>query len=175
MQMLDQALLANVQAKEIDPDDAYVYASDKRLFQRFVTDTSVLPKLDLAAGCHEARSPHRRIGLVSARDRAARIDEYPEGSARARTARTCTSSPAIRRASACTASCTPLRHGAPRAAVREETLREIMPRGRADAPRRKARRRLRLHHSRRRRASASTSCGTCTAWAACAAPFRPRR
>ena len=29
MQMIDQALLANVQAKEIDPDDAYVYASDK--------------------------------------------------------------------------------------------------------------------------------------------------
>ena len=48
MQMLDQALLANVQAKEIDPDDAYVYASDKRLFSKFVTDTSVLPKFDLA-------------------------------------------------------------------------------------------------------------------------------
>src|ERR1041384_4075257 len=50
MQMLDQALLANVQAKEIDPDDAYVYASDKRLFSKFVTDTSVLPKYDLAPG-----------------------------------------------------------------------------------------------------------------------------
>ncbi|HKE97127.1 MAG TPA: PilT/PilU family type 4a pilus ATPase [Povalibacter sp.] len=50
MQMLDQALLANVQAKEIDADDAYVYASDKRLFSRYVTDTSVLPKLDLAPG-----------------------------------------------------------------------------------------------------------------------------
>ena len=50
MQMLDQALLANVQAKEIDPDDAYVYASDKRLFSKFVTDTSVLPKFDLAPG-----------------------------------------------------------------------------------------------------------------------------
>jgi twitching motility protein PilT len=48
MQMLDQALLANLQAKEIDPDDAYVYASDKRAFARFVTDTSVLPKFDLA-------------------------------------------------------------------------------------------------------------------------------
>ena len=41
-------LLANLQAKEIDPDDAYVYANDKRAFSRFVTDTSVLPKLDLA-------------------------------------------------------------------------------------------------------------------------------
>ena len=50
MQMLDQALLANVQAKEIDPDDAYVYANDKKVFARFVTDTSVLPKLDLAPG-----------------------------------------------------------------------------------------------------------------------------
>lgn len=50
MQMLDQALLANVQAKEIDPDDAYVYASDKKLFSKFVTDTSVLPKFDLAPG-----------------------------------------------------------------------------------------------------------------------------
>jgi twitching motility protein PilT len=50
MQMLDQALLAQVQAKEIDPDDAYVYASDKRLFSKFVTDSSVLPKFDLAPG-----------------------------------------------------------------------------------------------------------------------------
>src|SRR6188508_701515 len=50
MQMLDQALLQNVQAKEIDPDDAYVYASDKRLFSKFVTDTTVLPKFDLAPG-----------------------------------------------------------------------------------------------------------------------------
>jgi twitching motility protein PilT len=48
MQMLDQALLTNVQSKEIDPDDAYVYASDKRLFSKFVTDASVLPKFDLA-------------------------------------------------------------------------------------------------------------------------------
>ena len=50
MQMLDQALLAAVQAKEIDADDAYVYATDKKLFARYVTDTSVLPKLDLAPG-----------------------------------------------------------------------------------------------------------------------------
>jgi twitching motility protein PilT len=49
MQILDQALLAAIQAKEIDPDDAYAYASEKRLFQKYVTDTSVLPKLDLAA------------------------------------------------------------------------------------------------------------------------------
>jgi twitching motility protein PilT len=50
MQMLDQSLLANVTAKEIDPDDAYVYATDKKLFARYVTDTTVLPKMDLAPG-----------------------------------------------------------------------------------------------------------------------------
>jgi twitching motility protein PilT len=46
MQMMDQALMAAVQAKEVDPDDAYGYASDKRILQKFVTDTSILPKLD---------------------------------------------------------------------------------------------------------------------------------
>jgi twitching motility protein PilT len=50
MQMLDQALLASVQAKEVDPDDAYVYAADKRQFSRYVTDTTLVPKLDLAPG-----------------------------------------------------------------------------------------------------------------------------
>jgi twitching motility protein PilT len=48
MQTLDMALLAAVQAKEIDPDDAYAYANDKRVLSRFVTDTGILPKLDLA-------------------------------------------------------------------------------------------------------------------------------
>jgi twitching motility protein PilT len=50
MQTLDMALLAAVQAKEIDPDDAYGYANDKRVLSRFVTDTDILPKLDLAPG-----------------------------------------------------------------------------------------------------------------------------
>jgi twitching motility protein PilT len=50
MQSLDQALLTAIQNKEIDADDAYVYANDKRLFSRYVTDTSILPKLDLAPG-----------------------------------------------------------------------------------------------------------------------------
>ena len=49
MQMLDQALLAAITAKEVDPDDAYHYATEKRLFQKFVTDTSLLPKLDSSA------------------------------------------------------------------------------------------------------------------------------
>jgi twitching motility protein PilT len=49
MQVLDQALLAAITAREIDPDDAYTYASNKNLFQKFVTDTSVLPKAELTA------------------------------------------------------------------------------------------------------------------------------
>ena len=47
MQMFDQALLAAVQAREIDPDEAFSYASEKRLLQKFVTDTAMLPKLEL--------------------------------------------------------------------------------------------------------------------------------
>ncbi|HXR90621.1 MAG TPA: PilT/PilU family type 4a pilus ATPase [Steroidobacteraceae bacterium] len=49
MQLLDQALLASITAREIDPDDAYSYALDKRAFQKYVTDTSVLPKIDATA------------------------------------------------------------------------------------------------------------------------------
>jgi twitching motility protein PilT len=50
MQLLDMALLTAIRAKEIDPDDAFAYATDKRQFQNFVTDTTILPKLDLATG-----------------------------------------------------------------------------------------------------------------------------
>jgi twitching motility protein PilT len=46
MQMFDQALLAAVTAREIDPDDAYGYASEKRLLQKFVTDTTMITKVD---------------------------------------------------------------------------------------------------------------------------------
>ncbi|GMW05735.1 MAG: PilT/PilU family type 4a pilus ATPase [Gammaproteobacteria bacterium] len=48
MQLMDQALLEAIQRKEVDPDDAFRYASDKALFTRFVTDTGVLPKIDVA-------------------------------------------------------------------------------------------------------------------------------
>jgi twitching motility protein PilT len=48
MQLLDQALLAAINAKEVDPDDAYAYALDKRQFQRFVTDAGGLPRLETA-------------------------------------------------------------------------------------------------------------------------------
>lgn len=50
MKMLDQALLEAIEAKLVDPDDAYAFAVDKKRFQRFVTDTEMLPKLDLASG-----------------------------------------------------------------------------------------------------------------------------
>jgi twitching motility protein PilT len=46
MQLLDQALLAAITARTIDPDDAYSYASDKRPFQKFITDTSMLSKVE---------------------------------------------------------------------------------------------------------------------------------
>jgi twitching motility protein PilT len=48
MQSLDQALLDAVQRGEIDPDDAYRFANDKRALQRFVTDTGSLPSFELA-------------------------------------------------------------------------------------------------------------------------------
>jgi len=42
MQLMDQALLDAINAQEVDPDDAFIYAQDKEMFQRFVTDTTVL-------------------------------------------------------------------------------------------------------------------------------------
>jgi len=48
MQLLDQSLLAAVQAREVDPDDAYAYATDKKLLAKFVVDRSLLPRADLA-------------------------------------------------------------------------------------------------------------------------------
>ena len=44
MQMFDQALLSAVQAREVDPDDAFSYATEKRLLQKFVTDTTIIAK-----------------------------------------------------------------------------------------------------------------------------------
>jgi twitching motility protein PilT len=40
-------LLQAIEAKEVDPDDAFRFALDKRKFQRFVTDTSLLPTIDV--------------------------------------------------------------------------------------------------------------------------------
>jgi twitching motility protein PilT len=43
MQLMDQALITAINAKEIDPEQAYMYASDKRPFQRYVTDLQFAP------------------------------------------------------------------------------------------------------------------------------------
>ena len=50
MQLMDQALLDAIQRKEIDPDDAYRFANDKRKFHRFVTDTDMVPALEMGGG-----------------------------------------------------------------------------------------------------------------------------
>jgi twitching motility protein PilT len=47
MQLMDQALLTAVQAKEVDPDDAYAVASDKKAFSKFVIDRSLLPRFEV--------------------------------------------------------------------------------------------------------------------------------
>jgi len=50
MELMDQALERAVKAGEIDPDEAFLFAEDKRRFRRFVTDPSMLPPL--AVGGH---------------------------------------------------------------------------------------------------------------------------
>ncbi len=50
MQLMDQALLDAINAKEIDPDDAIRFANDKKKFQRFVTDTDLIPIIDIGNG-----------------------------------------------------------------------------------------------------------------------------
>ena len=47
MQLMDQALLDAIAAKEIDPDDAFRFANDKRKFQRYVTDTDIFEVVDV--------------------------------------------------------------------------------------------------------------------------------
>jgi len=47
MQVMDQSLLEAINAKEIDPDDAIRFAHDKKKFTRFVTDTDLVPLLDI--------------------------------------------------------------------------------------------------------------------------------
>jgi len=46
MQLMDQALLDAIADNLIDPDDAYKYASDRKKFERFVSDTSMLPGME---------------------------------------------------------------------------------------------------------------------------------
>jgi twitching motility protein PilT len=47
MQIMDQALLDAIRAKQIDADDAIRYAADKKKFQRFITDTEMVQTLDI--------------------------------------------------------------------------------------------------------------------------------
>lgn len=42
MQLKDQALMDAIMAKEVDPDHAYLYATDKKLFQKYVTDPTLI-------------------------------------------------------------------------------------------------------------------------------------
>ncbi len=49
MQTMDHALFEAIKAKQIDPDDAYRFATDKSGFQKFVTDTSLLPQLEIGS------------------------------------------------------------------------------------------------------------------------------
>ena len=51
MQLMDAALLEAINAKEVDPDDAFRFANDKAKFQRFVTDTNLVPPME---GAEEA-------------------------------------------------------------------------------------------------------------------------
>jgi twitching motility protein PilT len=46
MQLMDSALLQAISDKAIDPDDAIRFAADKKKFQRFVTDTNLVPILE---------------------------------------------------------------------------------------------------------------------------------
>ena len=45
---MDSALLDAIQAKEIDPDDAFRFANDKNKFKRFVTDLDLVPPMEEA-------------------------------------------------------------------------------------------------------------------------------
>jgi len=47
MQSMDQALLQGILDKSIDPDDAYLYAVEKKSFQQYVTDPTLLPQVNL--------------------------------------------------------------------------------------------------------------------------------
>ncbi|MFQ5609041.1 MAG: type IV pili twitching motility protein PilT, partial [Woeseiaceae bacterium] len=48
MQTMDSALMEAINKKQVDPDDAYRFASDKHMFQKYVTDTSILPSIEVA-------------------------------------------------------------------------------------------------------------------------------
>src|SRR3569833_1221565 len=66
MSLLDQSLLAALHAREIDPDDAYNYAVDKKPFQKYVTDTSMLPKVDITGTNLMPSKPNTSASACSA-------------------------------------------------------------------------------------------------------------
>jgi twitching motility protein PilT len=49
MQLLDQALLDALQAKEVDPNDAFLYAQDKKKFQHYLTNVDLMQQVSLAS------------------------------------------------------------------------------------------------------------------------------
>jgi twitching motility protein PilT len=49
MQLMDQALLDAINNKLVDPDDAFRFANDRKKFEKFVTDTTVLPDMKIGA------------------------------------------------------------------------------------------------------------------------------
>lgn len=50
MQIMDLALFEAVEAGQIDPDDAFRFATEKRRLQRFITDSSILPTMEAENG-----------------------------------------------------------------------------------------------------------------------------
>jgi twitching motility protein PilT len=50
MQTIDQALLAAIQAREIDPVDAFNYAVDKKPFARYIPEGTQTLKADVTQG-----------------------------------------------------------------------------------------------------------------------------
>ena len=49
MQLLDQALLEALQAKEVDPNDTFLYAQDKKQFQPYLTNVDLMQQASLAS------------------------------------------------------------------------------------------------------------------------------
>ncbi len=48
MQLMDQALREALTQGEVDPNEAYLCAEDKKQFRRYVTDSAVLPRVSMA-------------------------------------------------------------------------------------------------------------------------------
>jgi twitching motility protein PilT len=50
MQLMDQALLQLVKAGEVDPDEAFLKAVDRREFVKYVTESSLLNLAEMQSG-----------------------------------------------------------------------------------------------------------------------------